>query len=237
MNADGEIKPGSHYALSASVILDDIESILKENEASLKWVALAAGDIAGSASSSSFADSGCTIHFFKSWGVFSSYKPLNKVVGQSLKEGTSFTILGTGNINFKVLFKGVEHTLTFCDALHAPDITANLLSISKMDLARWSATFGDQRVQFFNKDKLETFGGTLKNGLYLVHGSFNTSIPTALTAHSLRSPVNIETWHRRFAHFGISRVKEASKLVDGLEIHGMNTPGQCEDCLLANLKQ
>ena len=74
------------------------------------------------------------------------YKALNKVVGQSSKEGTSFTILGTENVEFKVLFQGVEHTLTFHDALHAPDITANLLSISKMDLARWSTTFGNRHV-------------------------------------------------------------------------------------------
>jgi len=68
---------------------------------SLKWVALAAGNIPGSMSLSLFADSRCTIHFFKNQSVFSLYKALNKVVGQSSKEGTSFTILGTGNIEFK----------------------------------------------------------------------------------------------------------------------------------------
>jgi len=84
---------------------------------------------------------------------------------------------------------------------------------------------------------LEIFGGTLKNGLYLVHGSFNMMIPTALTAHSLQSPANIKTWHHRFTHFSVSRVKEALKLVDGLNINRTNAPGQCKDCILANLKQ
>jgi hypothetical protein len=73
--------------------------------------------------------------FLQKLGVFSSYKPLNKVVDQLLKEGTSFTILGTGNVKIRVMFKGTEHTLTFRDTLYAPDIMANLLSISKMDLA------------------------------------------------------------------------------------------------------
>jgi len=40
--------------------------------------------------------------------------------------------------------------LTFRDALHAPDITANLLSISKMDLAGWDAVFGNGRVRFLS---------------------------------------------------------------------------------------
>jgi hypothetical protein len=204
MSPDGEVKTGTHYALSTSVAFDELDDIMKENADSLKRVALAAGIAPFSTSSSSFADSGCTIHFFKNRDVFSSYRPLNKVVGQSSKEGTNFTILGTGNVELKVVFNGVEHTLTFHDALHAPDIMANLLSISKMDLAGWNAVFGDGRVQFFNKEKVEVFVGTLKNGLYLVNGSFNVSIPTALTARSLQSPADIDVWHRWFAHFGIS---------------------------------
>jgi hypothetical protein len=159
------------------------------------------------------------------------------VVGQSSKEGTSFTILGTGDVELKVTFKESERTLSFRDALHAPDITANLLSISRMDLAGWSTVFGEGRVRFFNKDKLEIFDGVLKNGLYLIHGSFNIAIPTALTARSLQSPVNISTWHRRFAHFGVSRVQEAAKLVKGLEIiEREDAAGRCEDCILANMK-
>ena len=143
---EGEIKPGMHYALSASINLSNIDTIIKENTDSLRKVALIAGNVLPATPSCSFADSGCTIHFFKHREVFSSYKPLNKVVGQSSEEGTSFTILGTGNIELKVVFKGKEHTLMFCDALHAPDITANLLSISKMDLAGWNAVFSNGHV-------------------------------------------------------------------------------------------
>jgi len=42
--------------------------------------------------------------------------------------------------------------------------------------------FGNGCIWFFNKDKVEVFGRKLKNGLYLVHGSFNMAVPTALTA-------------------------------------------------------
>jgi hypothetical protein len=78
--------------------------------------------------------------------VFSSYKSLNRVIGQSSKEGTSFTVLGTGNVELRVVFKGSKHTLMFHDALHALDITENLLSISRMDITGWSAVFGDRHV-------------------------------------------------------------------------------------------
>jgi hypothetical protein len=76
----------------------------------------------------------------------------------------------------------------------------------------------------------------LKNGLYLVHGLFSAATATALTAWSLKSPTNINIWHRRFTHFGVSRIKEASKLVDGLDIIDAQSAGQCEDCILTNLK-
>jgi hypothetical protein len=232
---DSKIKPSMHYALSASFDHLSLETILEENKDSLKRVALVAGNIPAMLSCS-FADSGCTIHFFKNKDIFSLYKSLNRVISQSSKEGTSFTVLGTGNVELRVVFKGSEHTLMFHDALHAPDITANLLSISRMDIAGWSAVFGNGRVQFFNKDKTEIFGSVLKNGLYLIHGSFSTAIPTALTAHFLKSPMNINIWHQQFTHFGVSRVKEASKLIDGLEIIDVQLAGQCKVCILANLK-
>jgi hypothetical protein len=154
---DRNIKSSEHYALSALIIPDNIKDILKENKCSLRKVALAAGNLPESMSSCSFADSGCMIHFFKNRDVFLFYKPLNQVVSQSSKEGTSFTILGTGDIEFKVIFQGTKHTLTFHNALHAPNITANLLSISKMDLAGWSAIFRNGHVWFLNQQKSEVF--------------------------------------------------------------------------------
>jgi hypothetical protein len=98
ITSDGEIKPGSHYALTASVTIADVNTILKENKNSLQKVALAAGSVPTSMSGSSFADSGCTTHFFKNKDVFTSYQTLTKVEGQSSKEGTSFKILGSGNV-------------------------------------------------------------------------------------------------------------------------------------------
>jgi len=106
-----------------------------------------------------------------------------------------------------------------------------------MDIAGWNAVFGNGHVHFFNKDKIEVFDGILKNGLYLVHGSFNTSIPAALTARSLQRPTDMDTWHRRFAHFGVSRISDATKLVNGLDVVKKDSAGQCEDCIVANMKR
>ncbi len=87
------------------------------------------------------------------------------------------------------------------------------------------------------KDRHEIFTGILKNGLYLITGSLISNIPTALTARSLSSPVDIATWHRRFAHFGTLRISEATNLVNGLDVTKKDTPGQCEDCIIGNQKR
>jgi hypothetical protein len=234
----GDIANGSHYALSASFDIKNIEEIIAQNGPVHRKIALAAAENPGTLSTGTacVADSGCTTYFFKSREAFSSYKPLEKAAGQSSKEGASFTVLGVGTVQIKVIYNGLEQTLSFSNALHAPDITANLISISRMDLAGWDIVFGGKRARFF-KDKKEIFGGVLKNGLYLIGGSFLSSIPTALTARSLRSPGDIALWHRRFAHFGISRIAEASKLVNGLEITSKDVIGKCEDCIIGNQKR
>ncbi|GLB45342.1 hypothetical protein LshimejAT787_2200050 [Lyophyllum shimeji] len=234
--ADGPVTAGTHYALSATFDENAIAKIIEENAPIDRKVALVATNNLDPLSSCLVADSGCTAYFFKSRDSFKTYKPLNKVVGQSSKESANFSVIGVGNVEVRVLHKNVEHTLQFRDSLHAPDVTANLLSISKMDLAGWDIVFGGQKVRFF-KNKMEVFAGTLKNGLYFINGSITTNIPTALTARSLRSPVDISTWHRRFAHFGTARIVEASKLVDGLEITKEKVVGQCEDCIVGNQKR
>ena len=65
------------------------------------------------------------------------------MVGQSSKVGANFSVLGIGNIDICVVRDNKEHPLTFTDALHAPDVSANLISISRMDLNGWDVVFGN----------------------------------------------------------------------------------------------
>jgi hypothetical protein len=236
--AAGDVTTGGHYALSALLDIRDIEDFITQNIPVERKVALTVAENPGTLSmgTACVADSGCTTHFFKSREAFSSYKSLEKAAGQSSKEGTNFTVLGMGTVQMKVVYNGLEQTLTFRDALHAPDVTANLISISRLDLAGWDIVFGGRKTRFF-KDKKEIFRGILKNGLYLVGGSFISNIPTALTARSLRSPGDIALWHHRFGHFGIGRIVEASKHVNGLEITSKDIIGKCEDCIIGNQKR
>ena len=270
--SSGSTLTGTHWALSATFNLKEIEMILQENSViDTRTPSLSAGNrfvlpgainpddikrlieevipieckvaLAAAANpetigigSACVADSGCTTYFFKSRDVFSIYKPLDKAIGQSSMVGANFRVLGMGTVEIKVVHENTEHTLEFTNALHAPDVTANLISIGRMDLAGWEVIFGKQKARFF-MEKQEVFGGVLKDGLYLVGGSIVSNIPTILTARSLKSPADLALWHRRFAHFGTTRISEASRLVDGLVITNKETLGKCEDCIIGNQKR
>ncbi len=104
-----------------------------------------------------------------------------------VKLGANFSVLGVGDVEINVVHDQKEHKLTFKDSLHGPDVTANLISISRMDQMGWDIVFGKGQVRFF-KDKCEIFTGQLKNGLYLITGSLISNIPTALTARRYPAP-------------------------------------------------
>ena len=130
---------GNQFILSGTVASGMIEQLVEENAPVECRVALAAVENPKTIGSGSacVVDSRCTTYFFKSQDAFSIYKPLDEATGQSSKVGANFCIHGIGTVEIKVIYDNVIHTLEFTNVLHAPDITANLISISKMDLAGW----------------------------------------------------------------------------------------------------
>ncbi|KAJ3807953.1 hypothetical protein F5876DRAFT_79216 [Lentinula aff. lateritia] len=198
----GVILPGTHLALMAEN--RPLKDILRENLPSIQRATQCAGLITAgvpdSMSSVLFADSGATAHFFKNRANFTEYEKVSDSVGQSAKEGSGFKIVGVGNVLINVVHNGRSNTLTFRNSYHSPDITANLVSISRLDKLGWKIVFGGGRVRFVDPNGDQQFEGVENGGLYLISGSFITNIPAALIAKSLRSPVPMSTMHRRFCH-------------------------------------
>ncbi|KAJ3738252.1 hypothetical protein EV361DRAFT_770298, partial [Lentinula raphanica] len=63
-----------------------------------------------------------------------------------------------------------------------------------------------------------------------------------LSSRSLRAPVDLTSWHRRFGHAGISRILMMSRkgLVDGLEIVGTKESQDlpvCDSCKMGAAKR
>ncbi len=187
-----------------------------------------------------YADSGATEHFFVNRSDFSSYKTLDEnITGNAAEKDSTFRIAGFGVVKKSFRHEGKQTHLTFKNAMHTPDLAANLVSISRFDSAGHTATFGGGRVVFRNKSGESFLSGLGKAGMYLLDDvkqiSDYTHIPfTAMNAKSLVNPASIEKWHRRFGHAGITGISNMARksLVDGLDVIAAEPlPGRCEDCI------
>jgi hypothetical protein len=83
-----------------------------------------------------FLDSGASDHFFRDRLEFTSYEAIPLRTGKSaLSSDGDFAIVGKGTVNkiFRVAGRAVH--ITFLNALHAPSLAANMVSVSQFDRA------------------------------------------------------------------------------------------------------
>lgn len=76
---------------------------------------------------------------------------------------------------------------------------------------------------------------TKRNGLYIF--DVKPTIPTAHTAtHLLDKPVNMDSWHRCYAHASLKHIRESftKSLVDGGIVSGGDSREKCVPCVHGN---
>lgn len=182
-----------------------------------------------------YADSGATDHFFIDREEFTNYEELpTPIDGQAAPKGAMFRVVGRGTVKQVCRTAQGSLELVFKNALHAPDLTSNLISINWFDKAGFNVVFGGGTVRFQDPSGREVLRGTGKGGMYLLSTLGSPGHHIAMTAKSLQKPVSLEVWHRRFGHASVKTIKTtlAKNLVDGLEIKGdLMVPGICEDCV------
>ncbi len=161
--------------------------------------------------------------------------------GTSSKAGASLNIQGIGSVALKSSISGMQNIFTLSKALHCPDVSANLISISRLDKEGWFVTFGRGQATFMDYNCTPQFTATMVNDLYAINGTLlRNEEYTTLTTRSLEVAVLIETWHMRFVHLGIDHINELQRqtLVDGLNIAKAECAGgKCEPCILGNQKR
>ena len=189
----------------------------------------------GTTDTPTFMDSGASDTMFISKDSFSEYKPIDPRLGDSAKaKGGQFEIIGEGNVTQRYrLPDGKERTITFTRALHTPTLNANLVSISALDRAGLTTSFGDGQGVTRRPDKTLILAGKGVNGMYLLDPIKDIpGIPLAMG--SLSQAISLEQWHRRLTHCSPLTIQDMAKhkLVDGLRISTTTLHGKCEDCIL-----
>ena len=81
--------------------------------------------------------------------MFTDYKELgNLIEGHATPKGARFHVVGWGTICKVCKMDYGSSELVFENALHAPDLTSNLISINRFDQAGFNITFGGGCVHF-----------------------------------------------------------------------------------------
>ena len=181
-----------------------------------------------------FMDSGASDTMFVSRDAFTEYKPVSSRVGDSAKaKDGNFEIVGEGNVVQRYNVDGKDRKITYTRALHTPTLNANLVSISALDRAGITTTFGGGKGVAKKDDGTVVLTGKNVNGMYLLE-TLDDKPDTSFAMTSTSHPTSLEQWHRRLAHCSTSTIQEMARknLVDGLKITEASVNGHCEDCIM-----
>ncbi|KAF7372248.1 Gag-Pol polyprotein [Mycena venus] len=163
-----------------------------------------------------FLDSGASDHFFRDWSDFAAYEAL------SMRTGKSAPI-----IQRRLCYCRRTVNITFKNALHAPSLSANLISVSQLDKAGYWSKFGGGEVGVYEgKDGMMLLRGRGSDGMYILDVD-NTHAKISTT-----KPVDLAKWHGRMVHGDVDTIREmhAKGLVDNLDITNMTVEGKCISC-------
>ena len=116
-----------------------------------------------------FMDSGASDTMFVSRDSFMDYKLVAPRLGDSAKaENGTFEIVGEGSIVQNYQIDGRERKITYTRALHTPTLNANLISISALDRAGPTTTFGSDKGVTRKADGMVVLMSWNVNGMYLL---------------------------------------------------------------------
>ncbi|KAF7371645.1 Gag-Pol polyprotein [Mycena venus] len=175
-----------------------------------------------------FLDSGASNHFFRDHSDFRTYVAVAVRTGKSaLASEGDFAIVGKGTIA-KVFNVGEKEVhITFLNALHAPSLSANLVSVSQFDKAGYYSMFGSRGVIIREGTAgAITLQGHGSDGMYILETA------NAFANISTAQPTSLKTWHRRLVHGSPHTIEEMrnKNLVSGLDITNHALDGKCLTC-------
>jgi hypothetical protein len=144
--------------------------------------------------------------------------------------------MGTGTVKLAFNLNGKSTTVELKNVLHALDVGANPIKISRLDDAGGHAIFGNSCVEFYDGTGKQ-FGTGLKLG-QLYYLDAKSKAPRHVV-HMARTQTWDE-WHNILGHVGMSSIKllKDKGMVEGLEIDPRSSPSSsCKSCILAKQHQ
>jgi len=171
-------------------------------------------------------DSGATAAICLTIEIFETVKEI-KPVPVSLGDGRIVKAVGCGNIIMTMNLHDTKHRkCTLSDVLYVPELSYNLISVSKASKAGKITKFTEDHCEIFDSEqKLVAVACKLGNLYYLQYS--NNKVNMAETVN-----LNEDIWHKRFGHLNAQSLKTMSlnDLVLGLNYDHSHKLSFCEAC-------
>lgn len=160
-------------------------------------------------------------------------------IGQSRVE-----ILGTGDINVTASVNGIDQSITFSDALFAPKLGINLVSVGSITAKGGEIRFINSHVNVLRNGILILVGTRVGQTLYRLDATapiHQRRSPNSFPALPDPSHNSIQEWHRRLAHLNYQMIIRManSGAVTGLNLPEGTTPPieHCHECAAGKMKR
>ena len=178
------------------------------------------------------ADSGANQHYSPDKEKFLNYRPISKSE-ITTADGRSFRAAGVGDLPMTLPNGNGSTKCLLKGAIHAPDFAFTLISIGRLDMAGYFATFGNSACTFTSKDGKVMAILPRSQGLYraIDHPADNW----VDSANLAMDKMSITEAHRKFGHmnYGSIRHMVKSNLVKGVDLDVESQPEFCDACAKA----
>ena len=185
--------------------------------------------IAGGMSANWVVDSGATSHMCYRRDLFVTYEKLQKPENVTLGDGRTLEAIGRGTVTLVMkLPNGEREPRKLLETLHVPDLSVNLVSVSKVSERGRVVRFVDKGCEIADSHDRLLATATKCGSLYFLD---------CLTTEQMHiAKVSMDVWHRRYGHLNAQSLKKLSEgLVNGFDCDGSKVIGFCEPCTTGKL--
>ena len=177
-------------------------------------------------------DSGATCHMCNDDKLFVELRSLKQPLEVTLRDGCAVEATGQGTVVLEMAStSGKTSTCKLHEILYVPDLSYNLLSVSKAAEAGKVVEFDEIscRILYANR-KLITTAARVGNLYYL---NCLTDRQHTNAADKRNQQTKEDIWHWRYGHLGVQNLRKLAKeeLVDGFDYNSLRDVSFCEPCL------
>ena len=190
-----------------------------------------------SASSSSrtkdwIVDSGATCHMCNDDKLFVKLRSLKQPLEVTLGDGCAVEVTGQGTVVLEMAStSGKMSRCKLHEVLYVPDLSYNLLSVSKAVEAGKVVEFSETSCQILDANRKPITVAMRVGNLYYLNCL--TDRQQAHAADNQSQQTKEDVWHRRYGHLGVQNLQKLAKeeLVDGFDYNSLQAINFCEPCL------